>query len=67
MILINKAEKEAIVKKYPHTHIVRTMKQDAHRHHYYCVEDRRVMKLLEDYRNSNVVEEHPPRAKLKRA
>lgn len=38
MIAITLAEKEAICKKYPNVHIVRTMKQDSKRHHYYMVE-----------------------------
>ena len=40
MIAINKDEKEAIVKQYPNVGIVRTMKQDSKRHHYYMEEAR---------------------------
>ena len=50
MIAITKEEKEAIVEAFPHTHIVRTMKQRSKRHRYYCVEDRNVMKMLKKMR-----------------
>lgn len=57
MIAITKEEKDAILKLYPNTHIVRTMKQRSKRHRYYCVEDRGVMRLLKklrgDVRNTN--------------
>ena len=46
MIAITLSEKNAIHEKYQNVHIVRTMKQDSKRHHYYCVEDKRVMQLL---------------------
>jgi hypothetical protein len=52
MIAINKAEKEAILSKYPDTHVVRTMKHDSKRHRYYCTEDRRVMNLLKKMREA---------------
>ena len=51
MIAISKDEKMAISEKFPGVHIVRTMKQDSKRGHYYCVEERRVMKFLEALRN----------------
>lgn len=50
MITVTKAEKEAIVKKYPDVHIVRTMKQKSKRHHYFCEESPKVMKLLAQMR-----------------
>lgn len=50
MIAISKAEKEFIVSRMPHAHIVRTMKQKSKRHRYYCEETSRVMKLLNEYR-----------------
>lgn len=50
LIAITKAEKEAIVAKYPDTHIVRTMKQDSGRHRYYMTEDRKPMELLKSLR-----------------
>lgn len=52
MIAISKAEKEAIVAKYPNTHIVRTMRQDSHRHRYYMTEERKPMELLKNLRNA---------------
>ena len=53
MIAITKAEKEVIREQFPNVHIVRTMKQKSKRHRYYCVEDRRVMRLLDRMRNPN--------------
>lgn len=50
MIAITRAEKEAILEKFPNTHIVRTMKNDSKRHHYYCVESPKVMGLLRSIR-----------------
>lgn len=50
MIAITASEKEAIRAKYPDVHITRTMRQDSKRHHYYCVEDRRVLRLLNTLR-----------------
>ena len=50
MIAITKEEKDMIRELYPNTHIVRTMKQKSKRHHYYCVEDRNVMRLLKKMR-----------------
>lgn len=46
MIAITAEEKNLIAERYPNVHIVRTMKGDSKRHHYYCTEDRRVMALL---------------------
>ena len=51
MIPISKQEKEAILEEYPHTHVVRTMKQKSKRHRYYCEENKRVMNLLENLRS----------------
>lgn len=50
MIAITASEKEAIREKFPNIHIVRTMKQDSKRHHYYMVEDGGPMKLLRSLR-----------------
>jgi len=46
MVAINAAEKEAISMRFPHIGIVRTMKQDSKRHHYYMEEDRAAMAML---------------------
>lgn len=48
MIAISKQEKEAIVKRFPNVHIVRTMKQKSKRHRYYCEESKGVMRYLEE-------------------
>lgn len=50
MIAISKQEKEAIVKRFPNVHIVRTMKQKSKRHRYYCEESKGVMRYLEEAR-----------------
>lgn len=50
MIAISEKEKEVIVKRLPGVHIVRTMKQRSKRHHYYCEETAKVMKLLRQMR-----------------
>lgn len=55
MVAITKTEKEAILKRFPNVHIVRTMKQKSKRHHYYCEESRGVMKYLDQMRNAGVI------------
>ncbi len=40
MIIISKAERDRVIEQYPHVCIVRA------KHHYYCEEDPRVMRLL---------------------
>ena len=45
MIAITADEKKIIHEQYPDVHIVRTMKQDSKRHHYYMTEDKTPMKL----------------------
>ncbi len=46
MVEITQNEKKAIKERYPDVHIVRTMKQDSKRHHYYMTEDRKPMEML---------------------
>lgn len=55
MIAITKAEKDAISEQFPNTHIVRTMKQESKRHHYYCEESKPVMRYLNKVRNKGGV------------
>lgn len=50
MIAITEAEKKIIKEQYPNVVIVRTMKQDSKRHHYYMTEDKKPMKLLKRIR-----------------
>lgn len=50
MISITKAEKIRILSMFPNIHIVRTMRQDSRRHHYYMAEERGPMKLLRSIR-----------------
>lgn len=61
MVAINKEEKKAILKEFPKACIVRTMKQDSKRGHYYCTEEKGIMRFLRELRSSNVIEEHPAR------
>lgn len=46
MIAINAYEKEIITQKYPDVHIVRTMKKDSKRHHFYMAELSGPMRML---------------------
>ncbi len=48
--MINAAEKAAITQEFPDVHVVRTMKQDSKRHHYYMVEEPGPMAMLRDMR-----------------
>ena len=52
MVAINALEKKAILEKYPDVHMVRTMKHDSKRHHYYMVEERGPMRLLAKLRGT---------------
>lgn len=52
MIAITADEKKIIHERYPDVHIVRTMKQDSKRHHYYMTEDKKPMKLLRALRDT---------------
>lgn len=63
MVPVTKTEKEEILKKYPHVFITRTMKQDSKRGHYYCEEEKNVMRYLREIRNRNVIEDHRPARK----
>lgn len=47
------SEKNAICEKYPNVHIVRTMKQDSKRHHYYMVEAAAPMRMLNTLRGKS--------------
>ena len=44
-------------------HVIRTMKQDSKRGHYYIPEDRKLLRYLREIRSRNIVEEHPVRPK----
>ena len=54
MVAINAAEKKAIIARYPNVGIVRTMKHDSKRHHYYMEEARGPMMLLRQLRGEVV-------------
>lgn len=55
MVSITRAEKDIISEMFPDIHIVRTMKQDSKRKHYFCTEDKRAMKVLNEMRRAGVV------------
>lgn len=59
MIIISKLESQEISKRFPDVSIVRTMKGDSKRGHYYLEERRDVMNFLRSYRRRNIIEEHP--------
>nr|DAZ50015.1 MAG TPA: hypothetical protein [Caudoviricetes sp.] len=61
MVAISKMEKDMIRAKFPNVHIVRTMKSDSHRHHYYCEEARGVMQLLQKMRAPEEERREKPR------
>ena len=46
MVQINKAEKEALLERFPNIHVIRTMKHRSKRHRYYVEESRYVMRFL---------------------
>ena len=50
MIAISKSEKEVISARFPDIHIVRTMKHKSKRHHYYCEENKGVVRVLNKLR-----------------
>ena len=50
MIAINRNEKDIIAAQYPQLHIVRTMKGDSKRQHYYMEEAAGPMRLLRKLR-----------------
>lgn len=50
MVAITLDEKKAICAKYPDALIVRTMKHDSKRHHYYMVETGAPMRYLNSLR-----------------
>lgn len=50
MLAINKTEAEAIRKRFPDAHIVRTMKQKSKRHRYYCEETGKVLNFISKLR-----------------
>lgn len=59
MVRISKEEKEAIREMFPDVCIVRTMKHDSKRHHYYMEEVPRVMRYLNTLRG---IPEQPGRS-----
>lgn len=50
MIAVTKEEKEKIAERFPNVHIVRTMKKDSKRHHYYMEENRKAIRFLNHIR-----------------
>lgn len=54
MIAISVQEKKIISERCPRAYIVRTMKHDSKRHHYYMTEDGAAMRVLRELRGSGV-------------
>lgn len=52
LITITKDERKIISEHFPDVCIVRTMKQKSKRHHYYCEEAPRVLRLLDQIRGA---------------
>lgn len=52
MIAISAQEKKIISERCPRAYIVRTMKHDSKRHHYYMTEDGAAMRVLQELRGS---------------
>lgn len=50
MVSINRAEKDAIAERFPHVFIIRTMKQDSKRKHYFMEESPAAMRYLRKLR-----------------
>lgn len=63
MIQLNKEEKMAVAERFPDVHIVRTMKGDSKRHHYYCEEAPKVIRFLNRMRG---IEEPQPKQRRDR-
>lgn len=52
MVPITRAEKDAVRAKFPKVYIVRTMKHDSKRGHYYCEENRQVIRYINELRGA---------------
>lgn len=61
IVPITKSEKKELSERFPKSTFVRTMKQDSKRGHYYCVEEKNIMRALNDIRRGNVIEEKSDR------
>ena len=59
MIAITASEKKLISKRFPDIPIVRTMKQDSKRHHYYMVEVGTAVRYLNRIRATGVAQPRP--------
>lgn len=53
MVAITAQEKNIVTERCPRVYIVRTMKHDSKRHHYYMTEDRAAMRVLRGLRGSD--------------
>lgn len=56
MILVDKREKDAILKRFPDAKITRTVRQKSKRHRYYCEETRHIINFLSKYRKERCSE-----------
>lgn len=66
IVPITKEEKKELSERFPKASFVRTMKQDSKRGHYYCVEEKNIMRCLNEIRRKNLVEEKPTRKESKK-
>ena len=67
MILINKAEAQAVRKKFGDwVGITRTCKQKSKRHHYWCAEEPGVTEYVQKLRNKKVKHVKPAGGAIKR-
>ena len=55
IVPINKDEKETLLKRFPKMHIVRLMKQDSKRHHYWMSEEPQYLQALNEIRQKNTI------------
>lgn len=63
LLAVNKSEKKAIAERFPNAHIVRTMKADSSRGHYYVEETKAILSFINELRSQNVVAEYGARNK----
>ena len=61
LILINKAEKEAMNSCHPEVTVIRTARGKSKRHRYYCEETSKTVRFLESLRNKREVTRYASR------
>lgn len=66
MISITTLEKDIIRREFPNVYIIRTMKGDSKRHHYYMTEEYAPMRLLRKIRGESETKNRHGKRKSKR-